>query len=742
MNWKFFALLPMIVASDLSGLAEAQPSVAHLWNEALLQAIRKDFARPPVHARNLFHTSVAMYDAWAAYDDVAETYLLGKTVGSFISTFNGISVPAEVKTAREEAISYAAYRLLRHRFKNSPGAAGSLARFDSLLIALGYDPGNISTDYSGGSPAALGNYIAQTIIDFGLQDGSNEQGNYAYQHYQPLNPPLIVDFPGNPDCIDPNRWQPLTLDVFIDQAGNVIPGPTPKFMGPEWGNVSPFALTAADRTIYTRDGFEYPVYLDPGPPPFLDTTQIGGLSEEYKWSYALVSIWQSHHDPTDGVMWDISPASIGNVQQLPQTFEGHRNFYNLFEGGDPGTGYDLNPRTGQPYAPQIVPRGDYTRALVEFWADGPASETPPGHWFTILNYVSEHPLFKKRFKGQGAILDDLEWYVKAYFTLGGAMHDAAITAWGIKGWYDTVRPISAIRYMADRGQSTDPHLPRYSPAGIPLIPDYIEMVQANDSLLAGPNGENVNKIKLKTWRGHAFIDDPQTDIAGAGWILAEDWITYQLKTFVTPPFAGYISGHSTYSRTAAEVVTLLTGDEFFPGGLGEFPCRKNEFLEIEEGPSVDVTLQWATYRDASDQCSLSRIWGGIHPPIDDIPGRLIGQILGPNAMELAERYFSGQVTSIEQTPSAQAVPSTFSINAYPNPITHGKLLIVELNQPAANVVVKVYNIQGQLLHTQAVPALQNEKRFTLNTSALASGVYLLRLNGKAWKLSQRVLIVK
>ena len=41
------------------------PSVARLWNDALLDAIRKDLARPTVHARNLFHMSAAMYDAWA-----------------------------------------------------------------------------------------------------------------------------------------------------------------------------------------------------------------------------------------------------------------------------------------------------------------------------------------------------------------------------------------------------------------------------------------------------------------------------------------------------------------------------------------------------------------------------------------------------------------------------------------------------------------------------------------------------
>jgi hypothetical protein len=532
----------------------------------------------------------------------------------------------------------------------------------------------------------------------------------------------------------------LTLEIFIDQSGNIIPGNTPKFQSPEWGQVSPFALTKTDLTIYARDGFEYWVYHDPGTPPLLDTTNVGGLSEEYKWSFDLVSVWSSHLDPTDGVLWDISPASIGNIQALPQTVQEHRNFYRLLEGGDPGQGYDVNPRTGQPYTPQIVPRGDYTRALAEFWADGPNSETPPGHWFTILNYVNDHPLFKKQFKGQGPIVDDLEWDVKAYFVLGGAMHDAAITSWGIKGWYDYVRPISAIRYMADRGQSTAPSLPNYSPAGIPLIDGFIEVVQEGDTL-AGGNGENIGKIKLYAWRGHDYIDDPEIDVAGVGWILAENWFPYQRPTFVTPPFAGYISGHSTYSRTAAEIMTLLTGDEFFPGGLGEFQCKKNEFLVFEDGPSVDLTLQWATYRDASDQCSLSRIWGGIHPPIDDIPGRIIGQKIAANAFALAEKYFSGQVTSVEERPSAETVPTAY-IYVYPNPVHSGNVLNIELNRPASDVVVQLYNLRGQLVHRQAMPVGQNQQRLTLKTNFMSSGVYLVRIKGRNWTALQKVLVLK
>jgi hypothetical protein len=78
--------------------------------------------------------------------------------------------------------------------------------------------------------------------------------------------------------------------------------------------------------------------------------------------------------------------------------------------------------------------------------------------------------------------------------------------------------------------------------------------------------------------------------------------------------------------------------------MGEFLCPANEFLVFEDGPSVDVTLQWATYRDASDQCSLSRIWGGIHPGADDLPGRWMGLVIGPDAWQLARKYYSGRIT--------------------------------------------------------------------------------------------------
>lgn len=621
---------------SLPFLASAQEhSVAREWNEVFLEGIRNDFARPTVHARNLFHASILMYDAWAAYDPIAQPFFLGKTYGGYTCDFQGVPVPDDVQAAQEKAIAYAMYRLMEHRFANSPQAGETFEFMNQLMANEGFPINNTSTNYVDGDPAHLGNYLAAQIIQFGFQDGSNEENVYANQYYYPLNPPLVMDTPGNPNAIDPNRWQPLSLAVFIDQSGNQTAS-TPAFLSPEWGEVVSFSLDENDLTMHQRDGFDWRVYHDPGMPPLLEQGLGEGLESNWKWGHTMVAVWQSHHE-YDGTMIDISPASLGNNPPLPTSFDEYPNFYNFFEGGDSSQGYAVNPVTGQPYEPQIVPRADYARVLAEFWADGPASETPPGHWFTILNTVNDHPLLEKRWGGQGPIIDDLEWDVKSYFTLGGGMHDAAISAWSIKGYYDFGRPVAAIRFMAEKGQCTDSNLPHYHPDGFPLIPGYVELVEVGDPL-AGPNNEFVDEIKLYTWKGPDYINDPDVDQAGVGWILAKNWWPYQRPSFVTPPFAGYVSGHSTYSRCAAEIMTLITGDPYFPGGMSSFEAPQNEFLVFEEGPSQDILLEWATYRDASDQCSLSRIWGGIHPPCDDIPGRLIGAELGPEVFDFAEQF--------------------------------------------------------------------------------------------------------
>ena len=614
-----------------------QDSMVRGWNEVLLDAIRSDLARPTVHARNLHHWSMACYDAWACYDTLAEPFLVDVQIAA-------IEDPVARRLAQEEAMLYASYRILWSRFTGSPGGSSTMMNIYQHFVDHGGINSFQSTDYLNDGPAALGNYIAAQVLAYGYGDGSNELNGYANQHYTPLNPDLFIEsVPGNPTLVQPNHWQSISLTSFVGQSG-VVETETPPFLSPEWGVVTPFGLPDSTRTMhFSDDGWPYPVWLDQGPPPLVDLNYSQGIDDPYTWGHSMVLRWSEHLDPTDGVFMDISPASIGNVDAalFGLSFAEYDQFYDWENGGDASQGWAMNPATGLPYDPQLVPRGDYARVLAEFWADGPDSETPPGHWFTILNTVMDHPDFEPRWMGSDEVWEQFDWEVCAYFTLGGAMHDAAIAAWSHKGWYDYIRPVSALRWMQERGQCTDPELPNYDLTGLPLIDGFCEMVATGDP--AFPDAGDVDKLKVRAWKGPDYIANPDTDEAGVDWILAELWWPYQRPSFVTPPFAGYVSGHSTFSRAAAEVLTAITGDPFFPGGMGEFVAPANAFLVFEEGPSQDVVLQWATYRDASDQCSLSRIWGGIHPPCDDLPGRRIGLEVATHALNMAQTLIEAHV---------------------------------------------------------------------------------------------------
>ncbi|MEI7510977.1 MAG: vanadium-dependent haloperoxidase [Candidatus Peregrinibacteria bacterium] len=632
----------MVVVSAPAKSAPQTHSIARQWNDVVLDAIRTDLVRPPVQARNLFHFSAMLYDIWAFYHPGNKTYLLNTSdQGKYCMLKKGQFSGLTSENSEAESMSYAAYRLIKERYTQAPGYGDTMKEADALMNKFAHDPSVISKkDSPKIRAAAFGNFVADCYIRYGLADGSNEAGSHANTAYTPVNTPIDPKSFGNPTLKDWNHWQPIALEVFTDQGGNQIVGGAADFMGAEWGSVKPFSLKNDQKKIFSRDGHEYPVYFDPGNPPLAQ----GETADEWKWNFSLVGAWSSHLDPRDGVMMDISPANLGNTPTLPTTLAGMHDFYDFTKGGTKALGRPVNPATGKPYEPQIVPRGDYTRTIAEFWADGPNSETPPGHWFLIFNTISDNPLLKKQLYGKGPVVDPLEWDIKSYFTLGGAMHDAAISAWGAKGWYDGIRPVSAIRAMAEKGQSSDKNLPSYDPLGIPLVKGYFELVQKGDPL-AGKKGENIGKIKMKAWKGPQFVPNPETDFAGVDWILAGNWWPYQRPSFVTPPFGGYLSGHSTYSRAAAEVLTALTGDSYFPGGIYEVPVAAPKYLVFEQGPSKDFTLQWATYQDAADACSLSRIWGGIHPPADDIPGRVMGEKIGKQAVEYAKQFFGAEKTN-------------------------------------------------------------------------------------------------
>ena len=627
---------------------EFAPSTARQWIDSLLFAIRIDLARPTVHARNLYHLSAGMFDAWAIYEpDVLPSFTTAEStlpdcsaIHSYRTNSATTLTTAEKDLAQNQAVGMAAWTILNHRFIGNRRSAQMLERFRQTALSQGLQSAEI-TDANEFSAQNLGIRVGRCIIANGLADNSNELQDYRNINYTPANTPLNPSTPGNPGQIDPNRWQPLQLDIFIDQSG--IMTDTPEFLGADWGQLDPFAMQPSDRTELTIDGETVPVWLDPGAPPTLgDDAQANRI---YQLNHLTTALWSGHLDPADNQTIDISPSALGNLPHLdtlPNDQASILDLYDQLEGGFIGSdGHALNPNTSQPYASNVVPRGDYTRVLAEFWADGPDSETPPGHWFDIYNEaVVSHSDHERKFAGLGEEVDALSYDVVAYLALGGALHDSAIAAWSVKRAYDYARPITAIRYMAALGQSTDPELDSYHIHGIPLIPNRIEVIDAGDPL-AGRENQNVGKIKGYVWIGPDFIGNPSTDTAGVGWQLLENWWPYQRPTFVTPPFAGYVSGHSTFSRAAAEVLTALTGDDFFPGGMAEFLAPANDFLVFEQGPSVDVRLQWATYRDAADQTSLSRIWGGIHPPADDLVGRKMGEIIGKKSWNKVSAMLDG-----------------------------------------------------------------------------------------------------
>ncbi|MDP0491672.1 MAG: vanadium-dependent haloperoxidase [Verrucomicrobiota bacterium JB023] len=573
-------------------------TIARQWNEENLAAIRIAFPDPPVHARNLFHVSVAMYDAWAAYDEMAVGYVHREAA----SPENGMSL----EDARREAVSHAAYRVLTSRYVDNrhpktPSSAGTTAQlsFDALMGDLGYDIANETV--TGDSPAAVGNRVAEAVLDFAASDGSREANGYNDPSYSPVNDPLIFKNTSSISMTDPNRWQPLAFDFRVTQNG-IIADSVQTFVGSHWGGVRPFALH--------RENDESLLYLDPGTPPLL-----GGEDEdEFIENNIEVIRFSSWLDPDAGTIIDCSPGSIGNNTL----------------GENDGTGHSINPVTQAPYAVNSVNLADFGRVVAEFWADGPDSETPPGHWNSLANAVVDHPDFEPRFGGTGPLLDDLEWDVKMYFALNAAVHDVAVAVWGCKRHYDYVRPVCSIRYLGYNNL-------------FPEVPGLIETI-TEESSAPGERHEHldyyIGRTAIYAWGGET--GDPENEYAGSEWMLAQMWIPYQRDTFVTPAFAGYTSGHSGFSRAAAEVLTAMTGSPFFPGGLATHTVPAGS-LEFEAGPSQDVTLEWATYYDAADQAGLSRLYGGIHVAADDGPGRLIGAACGQDVWQLANQYYDGSI---------------------------------------------------------------------------------------------------
>ena len=218
------------------------------------------------------------------------------------------------------------------------------------------------------------------------------------------------------------------------------------------------------------------------------------------------------------------------------------------------------------------------KVISEYWSDGPSSELPPGHWCLLAQYVSQRDEHG----------DDED--VKMYFALTAAMADAAIAAWDAKRFYDSVRPITAIRYLMN-GQMISGYGPEGPAGGLKLI----------DGAL---------------------------------------WTPYQASSFPTPPIAEHVSGHSTFSAAAGAALRGFTNSDLF--GASYVKAARSMALEPSL-PTADVTLRWATFTEAVDQAGQSRIYGGIHFDNANTAGKQLGEKVGVQALAKARTYWEGTV---------------------------------------------------------------------------------------------------
>jgi hypothetical protein len=273
--------------------------------------------------------------------------------------------------------------------------------------------------------------------------------------------------------------------------------------------------------------------------------------------------------PFIGAQWQhVKPFALVNVAQLRSPTGPAR--------------YGSPPYESQARALLALSAGltDEQKMIAEYWADGPHSELPPGHWDLFGQFVSHRD-------HHGAHKHGVDADVKLFFALTNAVFDASICCWDNKRFYDSVRPITAIRYLFQGHQ-------------------------------------------VRAWGG---------PYQGTRLIDGADWLPYQAPTFPTPPFPEYSSGHSTFSAAGAEILRLFTGSETF-GASVTFRAGSSKF-ESGVVPATDVTLHWATFSEAANQAGLSRRYGGIHFEQGDLDGRAAGRRVAQLAWARAQRYISG-----------------------------------------------------------------------------------------------------
>jgi hypothetical protein len=141
---------------------------------------------------------------------------------------------------------------------------------------------------------------------------------------------------------------------------------------------------------------------------------------------------------------------------------------------------------------------------------------------------------------------------------------------------------------------------------------------------------------------------------GVGEIAAEQWHPYSPATFVTPPFPGYVSGHSTISGACSKMLELFTGSDHFgaysrrrAGMLTEADCDTGQMQAQNGQPASDagmtreVILKMPTFTSVAEMAGISRVMGGYHIQADNIEGLKLGRSVANYSWPKYQAYFAG-----------------------------------------------------------------------------------------------------
>lgn len=360
--------------TQLVTVDDPTPSISVLWDRAVQQAVINTDPGPTIASRAYAMVHTAIFDAWAAYDPTAIATQLG----------DDLQRPdSEITEAnKEEAMSFAAYRILTELFPDQVDI------FNELMAQLGFDPNNATTDTT--TAAGIGNISAEALMEFRLEDGSNQAGDdpngtlgVSYSDisdYEPVNPP------GDP--IDIERWTPELVPM------DAVPGEESiiqNFLTPHWGNVTPFALESGDQ------------FRPEAPKPFLLVEGAVNLEEQ------TITLEKT------GEVLPITRELIGNVIN-PEFIEQTEKIVDV-----------------------SANLTDEQKLIAEFWEDPSGTSFPPGTWMTFGQFVSA--------RDENTLDEDAQ----LFFTLGNAVFDAGIATWEAKTFYDYVRPVRAVRELGELG---------------------------------------------------------------------------------------------------------------------------------------------------------------------------------------------------------------------------------------------------------------------------------------------------